>query len=74
MGIGKYRTAYGRYLDRNGILQERVREVSGLNRETVSKACSEAGYVPGASTARKLLAAVRTLTGNDVEFTDFWRL
>lgn len=74
MGLGKYRTEYGRFLDSHRITQEEIRDASRLNRETVSKACSERGYVPSGTTAKRLLDAVRTLTGRHVEFTDFWRL
>lgn len=72
--LGKGRSKFGKFIDKHlgygG--QERVREVSKVSRETVSKACSDNDYLPSGKTMKSLLNAVRKLTGKDVRSDDFW--
>ncbi|WP_261381602.1 transcriptional regulator [Paenibacillus cremeus] len=69
----KKRSKFGRFLDTFGIKQERVREVSKLNRETVSRACNDDEYIPNGGTIRSLMQAARKLTGkDDIDPTKFW--
>jgi hypothetical protein len=70
-GLGKKRSKFGRFLDSNGIEQERIREITKLSRDTISRACNE-DDLPSGKTMRKLLEAVRKLTGKDVNSGDFW--
>lgn len=71
-GLGKKRSKFGAYLDRRGIEQERIREVSGVSRDTLTRVCSYPDYYPSGSTMRKLIGAVRRLTGENVRQDDFW--
>lgn len=71
---GKPRTEYGKFIDSRGILQERIVEESGLNRDTVSRACNDAEYLPNGRTMKKLTEAARKLSGKDVPASRFWRL
>jgi hypothetical protein len=71
MGLGKKRSKFGEFLDKNKIEQERVREESKLGRDTVSRICNTEDY-PSGRTMKALLDAVRKLTGKDVKQDDFW--
>jgi len=70
----KKRTKFGQFIDRNlgygG--QERIREETGLSRDTITRACNEDGYVPRGSVLKSLLKVARELTGKDVRKEDFW--
>lgn len=72
----KKRSKYGKFVDRHlgygG--QERIREVTKLSRETVSRVCSNPEYTPSGKTMRLLLSALRKLTGKDVKADDFWSM
>jgi hypothetical protein len=73
-GLGKRRSPFGKFVDRNlgygG--QERVREVSRVHRDTISKVCSDGDYRPTGKTMSALLNAVRKITGKSVKSDDFW--
>lgn len=71
MGLGKKRSKFGEFLDDNGIEQERVREETKLNRDTVSRVCNTEDY-PSGRTMKALLDAARKLTGKSVGQNDFW--
>ncbi len=76
MSLGKKRSKLGRFIDNTlgygG--QERVREVSKLSRDIITKACRNDDYIPSGSTMKALLAAVRKLTGREVKADDFWNM
>jgi hypothetical protein len=72
--LGKTRRSkLGKWLDKNGYLQEDLVRESKVNRNTVSKACSDAEYIPGPSVAKKLLKAIRKIDPNK-KFDDFWSM
>lgn len=70
----KSRSRYGRFVDKHlghgG--QEKIRKVTGLNRDTISKACNDEVYKPKGGVLKLLLMAVRQLTGKEVDKKDFW--
>jgi hypothetical protein len=73
-GLGKPRSRFGKFVDKylgNGG-QERIREISRVSRETVSRVCKSDDYVPSGRTMRSLLNAVKKLTGKSVKSDDFW--
>lgn len=72
LGFKKKRSKYGQFLDEHKILQEEVSRISGLNRDTVSDACSNPEYRPRKSTMNLLVMAVKELTGKSVKSKDFW--
>ncbi|WP_054955061.1 hypothetical protein [Paenibacillus dakarensis] len=72
MGLGKQRSKFGAYIDRKRIPQERIREETKLGRDTLTRVCSNSAYYPNGTTMRKLVAAVRKLTGENVSVDDFW--
>lgn len=71
-GLGKKRTLYGEFLDNHKIPQERVAEYTGLNRETVSRACNDLLYKPKKSVSNLLTAAARHFSGQAVNKDSFW--
>lgn len=70
--IGKKRSKYGQFLDNHKIMQERIREETGLNKDTLTKACNNEDYKPRGSVAKLLLDAARKLSGENVTKKDFW--
>lgn len=71
-GLGKERTAFGEYLDKIGVKQERISEESGLTRNTISRACNDLDYVPKKAVQKILVEAARKLSGRFVSNKDFW--
>jgi hypothetical protein len=70
----KSRSKYGEFVDKHlgygG--QESVRETTGLNRDTITKACNDREYRPKGGVMNLLLMAARQLTGKNVDKNDFW--
>ncbi|RAP77149.1 transcriptional regulator [Paenibacillus montanisoli] len=70
----KQRSRFGRFIDEQlgygG--QERIKEETGLTRETVSKACNKQEYTPKGGILKLLLQATKHLTGKNVKKDDFW--
>ncbi|WEK53306.1 MAG: transcriptional regulator [Candidatus Cohnella colombiensis] len=71
-GLGKKRSKYGRYLDSNGIDQGEICKETGLNKDTVSKACNEDDPKLRGITKEDLAEAARKLSGKNVDKGDFW--
>lgn len=72
-GLGKKRSRLGKWLDRNGYNQEDLVKASKVNRNTVSKLCTDEEYVPSGGTMRKILSALRSKDPN-VKSDDFWSM
>jgi hypothetical protein len=74
--FGKARSKIGKFIDTHlgygG--QERVREVSKVGRNTLTRVCSEDSYIPTGKTMGAILTALRKLTGKDVKADDFWSM
>jgi len=70
--FGKERSRFGEFIDHHGIKQEKIREISKLSRETISRVCKNRDYIPVGKTMKALVAAARKLTGKQVKSDDFW--
>ncbi|MFS1511775.1 transcriptional regulator [Chengkuizengella sp. SCS-71B] len=70
-GLGKPRTKLGKYIDKKKISQKWVSENFGLNKETVSKMCSDEYHKPNRSTKHRVVSGLRK-KGEEVEESDFW--
>ncbi|KOO46392.1 helix-turn-helix transcriptional regulator [Priestia koreensis] len=70
-GLGKKRTKLGKFLDKHGRTQQELAKAAGVNKETVSKACSDPDYSPTVKTLSKLMKALRKLDSN-VKAEDFF--
>lgn len=75
-GIGKKRSKFGRFIDDclgyGG--QERIREVSKVSRDTITRVCSSSDYIPSGKSMKALLQGIRKLTGKNVKADDFWKM
>lgn len=71
-GLGKNRSKFGKFLDRNSIIQEELSKVSGVNRNTISRAAKTDGC-PSMKNASRIIKALRK-SGYNVDFDDFWTL
>ncbi|MCU5019943.1 transcriptional regulator [Bacillus paranthracis] len=70
-GLGKKRTKFGRFLDRNGIAQIELERTSKLSTGTISKLCNDKRYKPKFSTITQIIKGVRKL-GKNINENDFW--
>jgi len=71
LGTWQKRSELGKWLDQNGYTQEDLVNASGLNRNTVSKVCSDPDYIPSGRTMRKIMKAVRQIDPS-LKAHDFW--
>jgi hypothetical protein len=71
LNLGKKRTKFGKYLDRNGIEQQDVQAESKINKNTMTKMCNDEDYIPRRSTGNRVIKALRKL-GHDAAESDFW--
>jgi putative transcriptional regulator len=74
LGLGKRRSKFGRFLDKNEITQQEVVEKSGVSRGTISRICQDDLNVPKLQNAKKIIKAIKQLTGKDVDYDDFWSM
>lgn len=72
-GISKKRSKLGKWLDKAGYSQEDLVSESGASRNTISKACSDPGYIPSPKTMKKILKAVRKIDKGK-NMNDFWEV
>jgi hypothetical protein len=71
LNLGKKRTKFGRFLDRNGIEQQDIQEESKVNKNTLSQMCNDDEYTPRRSTGSRVIKALRKL-GYETDENDFW--
>ncbi|NYV67085.1 helix-turn-helix transcriptional regulator [Bacillus sp. Gen3] len=64
LGLGKSRTKFGRWIDRQGISQIEIEELSGLSRRTISRLCNDHNYTPKYSTVVRVKKALTNLGKN----------
>ncbi|WP_051102709.1 helix-turn-helix transcriptional regulator [Parafrankia elaeagni] len=72
--LGKRRSKFGRFLDKHELTQQQVVEKSGVSRGTISRICQADNLAPTMKNARKIIQAVRDLTGKNVDYDDFWSM
>lgn len=70
-GLGKKRSRLGRWLDSKGYTQEDLTKASRVNRNTVSKLCSDPDYLPTGSTMKRIIKALKEIDPN-VKADKFW--
>ncbi|NDI34663.1 helix-turn-helix domain-containing protein [Chengkuizengella sediminis] len=71
-GLGKNRSDLGKYLDRDGLTQDWLKEETGLNKNTVGDLCS-GNRSPNARTMGKIIKALRERDPS-VRADQFWDL
>lgn len=72
-GLGKPRTALGKWIDKKGISQEELSKLAEINRDTTGAACSKQGYIPSPTVMKKILKALREVDPS-VQASQFWDL
>ena len=73
-GLGKSRTKTGRFLDSRGISQEFLANKTKINRNTVTKICSDKDYKPRIDTVRKVMKFIKSIdpSAKAEDFFDLW--
>lgn len=69
-GLGKDRTRFGRWIDREEITQIELEELSGLSRRTISRLCNDKDYRPKFATVSRIKKALSKL-GKSVDDSYF---
>ncbi|MFJ5625290.1 helix-turn-helix domain-containing protein [Peribacillus loiseleuriae] len=72
-GLGKKRSAFGKFLDKNGITQQELSEVSGVNRNSISRITQSGENKPSMKNASKIIKALKK-AGYKVDYDDFWSM
>lgn len=70
-GLGKKRSKFGKFLDRNSISQQEIAEKSGVSKSTISRLCDPEEYEPSIRTAKKIIKVLRKYDSS-VHYEDFW--
>lgn len=70
-GLGKPRSKFGKWLDREGIQQVEVAKKANVSTATITRICNEKEYVPKISTWVKVQRALKSM-GYDVDRNNFF--
>lgn len=70
-GLGKKRTVFGKWADREGLSQKELMAITGINKNTMTELCSNLEYSPHDATMIKVISGLRR-EGYDVSMSDFW--
>lgn len=71
-GLGKQRSRFGKFIDKNGLSQQDIVKESGVNRGTISRICQGDAFQPSLKNGNKIIKALKKLTGKNVDYNDFW--
>lgn len=71
-GLGKPRSRFGKFLDKNNLSQQDIVKESGVNRGTISRICQGDAFQPSLKNGNKIIRALKKLTGKNVDYNDFW--
>ena len=72
-GLGKKRSKFGKWMDRNDIKQIDLERAAGLSRGTISKLCNDKHYTPKFPTIHKIKKALNDM-GKNIREDDFWSM
>lgn len=70
-GLGKKRSKFGKWLDKQGITQGELEKAAKLSRGTISKLCNDKTYIPKFSTITQIIRGLKKL-GQNIHENDFW--
>ncbi|PLS04012.1 helix-turn-helix transcriptional regulator [Neobacillus cucumis] len=70
-GLGKTRSKFGKWVDREGLTQSEIAENSKVGRTTISNICSDPDYSPRIETWTKIQRALKNM-GYNVNRDDFF--
>lgn len=70
-GLGKPRTNFGKWVDKNGLTQNEIAKEAKIGKNTISNMCSDPQYRPKIETWVKVKRALKKLGHNvDKDFFD----
>ncbi|OIJ09428.1 transcriptional regulator [Anaerobacillus arseniciselenatis] len=69
-GLGKKRSKFGKFLDKNSITQIEIAKESGVNRNTISRLAKSEEYSCSMKNWKKIIKTLRK-AGYDVDYEDF---
>jgi putative transcriptional regulator len=72
-GIGKKRSTFGKFLNRNSITQEELSKRSGINKNSISRLTQSDDHRPAMKNAQKIIKALKK-GGYNVDYDDFWSM
>jgi len=70
----KPRTKFGKYIDKYGLKQKAISQLSKVAESTISELCYEKERIPNYRTASKIIKALKELGHPRVKHEDFWEL
>jgi len=70
-GLGKKRSKFGKFLDKNGITQQELAKESGVNRNSISRVANDDDQELSFKNAKKVIKTLRK-EGYSVDYDDFW--
>jgi putative transcriptional regulator len=70
-GLGRPRSNFGKFLEKNGITQQELEEKSGVSQSTISRLCIGNSFKPSMRSATKIIKALRSF-GTNADYDDFW--
>lgn len=70
-GLGKPRSKFGKWLDKQGITQEQLSRESGVNKSTISRLCAGDAFKPSMKSASRIVNTLRKM-GKKIDHDDFW--
>lgn len=72
-GLGKKRSKFGKFLDRHSITQEKLSELSGVNKNTLSRISNSGDSRPSLKNAAKIIKTLKK-EGYRCDYDDFWSM
>lgn len=70
-GLGKKRSKFGKFLDKNRITQQELAEASKVNRNSISRLTKSDDNRPSMKNASKIIKTLKKASHN-VDYDDFW--
>lgn len=70
-GIGKPRSKFGKWVDKNGIMQREIAKKAKISEMSLTRMCNDKHYVPKISTWVKVQRALKSM-GYDVDREDYF--
>jgi DNA-binding XRE family transcriptional regulator len=72
-GIGKKRSKFGKFLDKNSITQQDLSKLSGVNRNSISRLTQSNDHRPSMKNGHKIIKTLKK-AGYKVDYDDFWSM
>lgn len=70
-GLGKQRSKFGKFLDKNSVSVVEFASESGVNRKTLGKACNDKEFIPRQDVMKKIMQTAKKIDPN-IKMSDFW--